>query len=140
MKLEQHVHGKMTTIWLNKCFKKPFKLKNSLTLSLRTHVLLGNAALSSCSHRFSKQDSIKRATRERNPRRITWGQYYRIFQPGKDVNFSASARLFHKSSTRDQEEKKPETLQELVETTERPQTAVTVSQKGIIMFNSSVGP
>ena len=50
------------------------------------------------------------------------------------MNFSASARLFHKSSAREQEEKKPETLQELVETTERPQTAVTVSQKGMIMF------
>ena len=46
--------------------------------------------------------------------------------------FPVSIRNFHGSQTlaRNDEEKKPETLQELVETSEKQETAVTVGQKG----------
>lgn len=131
---EQHAI-KMTTFWLNKCLN-PFKLKNPSAFSLRTQVLLRNAAFSSCAHRIYEQNLTKQMVHESKPRKI-YGQYCNILQREKDLDlctFGSVTRQFHgsSSSVRFQEEKKPESLQELVEATERPQTALTVSQKGTV--------
>ena len=117
---------KMTIFWLNKCLD-PFKLKNPLSLSLRTCVFMRNA-----SYRIDAQSLSK--GREGK----IWRRQYNVLQ--RETNwdlsaFTSAARQFHGSSAsvRYQEEKKPETLQELVETTERPQTALTVGQKGQVL-------
>ena len=125
----------MTIFWLNKCLN-PFKLKSPSSFLLRTPFLLRNAAFSSCAHRNHQQNLTKQTAVETKPI-IIWGQHCNILQREKVLNlctFCSATRQFHgsSSSVKYQEEKKPESLQELVETTEKTQTAVTVSQKGIL--------
>ena len=117
----------MTLFWLNKSLN-PIKLKTPLPLSLRTQVLLRNAAF--CS-RIDSQILTKPKGREGK----IWRKYCNVLQRETSLDlctFTLAARKFHGSgsSVRYQEEKKPESLQELVEATERPQTALTVGQKG----------
>ena len=119
--------------WLNHRLN-PFKLKSSAAVLLRTQAALRNAAFSSCAHRICQQNVAKRMAVAK-PSGI-WRQLGNILQREKDFDlcrFCSATRQFHVvgKSVRFQEEKKPETLQDLVEATEKPETAVTVGQKGI---------
>ena len=121
----------MTIFWLNKCLD-PFKLKNPLSLSLRTCVFLRHSSFS------SQIDAQSLTSKAKGHEGKIWRRQHNILQRERNWDLSAftsAARQFHGSSAsvRYQEEKKPETLQELVEATERPQTALTVGQKGQIL-------
>jgi hypothetical protein len=123
----------MTIFWLNHRLN-PLKLKNPAAFLVRSQVVLRNAAFSSCVHRIYKQNAAKQTVVVKGSR--VWGKEGNILQHLEGLNvcrFCSARRQFHGGGTsvRLREEKKPETLQELVEATERPESAVTVGQKGM---------
>lgn len=126
---------KMSTFSINKCLK-PFKRKNIVAFSSKAQALLKNHATSSCAQRIFSQKFGKQNAHNKTSK--TWGRHGESFQREMNLSlcgFYSVTRQFHGGTTSVifQREKKPESLQELVEmeSTETTQTAVTVRQKGI---------
>ncbi|XP_028392011.1 mitochondrial import inner membrane translocase subunit Tim21-like [Dendronephthya gigantea] len=120
----------MIIFWLNKGLN-PFKVNYSSAFSINSISVLRNAVFSSHPTRNYGQNVNKPSTLNSNALR----EYcINILQRRKGFvlcSFCTITRQFHggNASVRFQEKKKPDSLQELVESTEKQQTALTTSQK-----------
>lgn len=124
----------MTIFWLNKGLN-PLKLKYSSAFSISTISVLRNAAFSSYPLRTFGQNVNKPIALDGK----ALGQYCNILQQRKDLvlrTLCSITRQFHgnSASVRYHEEKKPESLQELVKSTEKEQKALTTAQKGVVVM------